>query len=151
MPIVVPDKFTRPEHLVEYLADLLENSMLPFSFVGRYEETLYPSYPAVLVQPGNFQKDLHGTATFLVTLRATLFIMHADLTQSKRTRSLEDCLLATQTIQLIEGNDLTLGGHVIQGHVESDVFAPLPPRSAQSPAVISTRLQWQGITETRFK
>jgi hypothetical protein len=147
----MPDTFTRPEHLVEYLAALLEDSVLPFTYVGRYEEVLYPSYPAALVQPGNFQKDLHGTATFLVTLRAVIYIMHADLTQAKRARSLEDCLLATQVIQLIEGDNLTLGGHVIAGHIESEQFAPLPPRSQQSPAVISTRLQWQGITETRFK
>jgi hypothetical protein len=151
MPIVYPEKFTRPEHLVEWFAQLLENSVLGFQYVGRYEETLFPAYPAALVQPGNFQKDLHSTHTFLITLRANIYIMHSDLTKDKKTRSLEDCILATDTIELIEGDGLTLDGHVIQGHIENDMFAPLPPRSAQSPAIVSTRLAWTGITEARFK
>lgn len=150
VPIVYPDIFSRPEHVTEWFAKLLKESPLPLRYVAKYEESLFPEYPAVLVQPGSNTKTLHGTHTFLVTMRVNLYVMHADLTKDTRTRSLEDCLLATSIIELLE-KDMTLGGHIIAGHVESDTFAPLPPRSQQSPAVISTRLQWQGLSETRFK
>jgi hypothetical protein len=150
MPVVTTDLITRPEQLVEYLAELVEESTLPFAYVAKYDESLIPEYPCVQIQPGTLDKEPHGTHTFMVALRATLYVMHAKMTVDHRTRSLEDLLLATQLVALLE-ESLTLGGRVIHGWVDTEVPAAFPPRSAKGDIVVGTRLTWSCIQETRFK
>lgn len=151
MPLVITDTITRPEQLVEYMASLLQKEeALNLKHVARYDELLTPEYPAVIIQPGQFQKAKHGTGTYMHTLRANLYVCHANLTESKQQRSLQDCILATQVIEVLE-RDQRFGGRIIDGFVESDLFAPLPPRSQKSSAVVSTRLTWQGRSQSRFE
>lgn len=143
-------KISEPEELVPLLAELLEGSDLPFKYVGRYDESLIPGYPAAQVQPGQFNKELHGSSTWLITMHASIFIMHANMNVSRRTRNEEDLILATRTTQLIE-RDMTLGGRVIHGFIEAKVPAVVPLGSDKDGGIISTQLLWVGITETRFK
>lgn len=163
MPVatLTQTSITRPEELVEALAELVADSTLSFQYVAKYDEQLIPQYPAVLIQPAQFEKELHATHTFLITLRATIYVLHAKLTVSKQRRSLEDCQLATQLVNLLE-SDLHLGSYydevdqvtrnrVITGYVESEIPAALPPRSELGDAVVSTRLSWFGINERRFR
>lgn len=150
MPVVTIAPITRPEELVEYFADLIETSSLPFEYVAKYDERLIPAYPAVQVQPGILDKELHGTHTFIVALRAIFYVMHAKMTLDHRTRSLEDLQLATRLIEVLE-EDMTLGGRVIQGWVDSETPAAFPPRSTKGDIVVGTRLTWNGLQETRFK
>jgi hypothetical protein len=150
MPVVTVEPITRPEELVEYFADLVDGSPLPFAYVSKYDERLIPEYPAVQIQPGVLDKDVHGTHTFIVALRAIFYVMHAKMTVDHRTRSLEDLELATELIAVLE-EDLTLGGRVISGWVDSETPAAFPPRSAKGDIVVGTRLTWNGLQETRFK
>src|SRR6266550_8162276 len=150
MPTVTIEPITRPEQLVEHFATMIEESTLPFEYVAKYDENLIPSYPCVQVASGTLDKEPHGTHTFQLVLRATLYVMHAKMTVDHRTRSLEDLLLATQLVGLIE-DSLTLGGRVIHGWVDSETPAAFPPRSAKGDIVVGTRLTWTGLQETRFK
>lgn len=151
MPVAtIQDKITRPEDLVEFLAQKFRESELPFEYVAKYDELLIPKYPAIHIQAAPFDKTLHTTNQFLVALRAAIHILHADLRQDRQTRNYEDLLLTTQVVDFLEA-DMTLGGKVIQGWVESEVPGVLPPRVTKSEAVVSTRLNWQGIQLRRFK
>lgn len=150
MPVVTTTPITRPEELVEHLADMIGGSELPFAYVAKYDEELIPEYPAVQIQPGTTDKFRHGTHTNVIGLRAYLYVMHAKLTSTRRTRNLEDLLLATQLVNLIE-KSRTLGGRVIDGFIESEIPAAFPPRSRKADAVVGTRLLWNGIQEARFK
>ena len=151
MPVVVDTtKIYRPEELVEYFAGIIEDSILPFEYVAKYDERLTPKYPAVQIQPGVTDEEPHGTHTRLVTLRAFIYIMHAELTVDHRTRSLEDLLLATQTKYFLE-EDVTLGGRIIHGFVDSEAPAVFPPRARKGEAVVGTRMTWTGAQERRWR
>lgn len=150
MPVVTVQPITRPEELVTYFVELFEESTLGLGFVSKYDEELIPKYPAIQVQPGETDKSITGTHTMAVGLRATMYVMHATLTFSKRDRSQADLELATECIKLIE-KSMTLGGRVIQGYVERDKPMVLPPRSTKGDAVVSTRIDYVGLQQIRFK
>lgn len=152
MPVVtiIPDKVTRPEELVEFLAGYFEDSSLPFNYIAKYDEVLIPKYPALHIQAAPFDKTLHSTNTFLVALRAAIHILHANMMEDRQTRNYEDLVLASQTVDFIE-SDMTLQGKVIQGWVESETPGVLPPRVTKGEAIVSTRLNWFGIQQRRFK
>lgn len=152
---------TRSEELVETLAGLITGSTLAVEYVAKYDEELVPKYPAILIQPGPIGKEPEGLYSFLYDLRASIYVLHADLTLSHARRSLEDLRLATKVVEVLEA-DRTLGmwqdldtmewhKRIIFGYVESELAAALPPRSARSRAVVSTRLSWRGTNKVRFK
>lgn len=149
MPIVTVDKLLRPEHIVEFLSQYLEQSEIPLEYVAKYDEPLLPKYPAVQIMSAPFDKQLHGTHTWSLTLRAIIYVMHARMTESRRTRNYEDLLLATQVVEYLE-SDLKLGGRVIHSWVESETPGAVPPRTSRGAAVVSTRLTWFGVNEARF-
>jgi hypothetical protein len=149
MPIVAAPLITRPEHVIEFISDYLANSSLPLAYVAKYDEPIIPTYPAALVMSGGFQKEIHATHTWLLTLRAEIYVMHAKMTVDRATRNYEDLVLATQIVEYLE-RDLTLGGKIIAGWVESETPGAMPPRNAKGSAVVSTRLLWAGTTEARF-
>ena len=154
MPVVAvtPSNITRPEELIEFLADMFEDALptLGFEYVAKYDEKLIPKYPAIHVQAAAFDKQLHSTATFLVGMRAAIHVLHGSLALDRQTRTYEDLRLATKVVDFLEA-DMTLGEHVIHGFVESEIPGALPPRVTKGEAIISTRLNWFGISERRFK
>jgi hypothetical protein len=143
--------YSRPEEVTEYLLEeLRENaSLLGLEFVGAYGERLVPSYPAVVVSAGPLDKEIHGTHTYLVTLRVIFFVYHSAMAITHASRSLEDLKLATQVVDFVE-KDGTLGGRIIQGWVATEVPGASQINSRKSDVVVSTRLAWEGISERRF-
>lgn len=142
-------KIERPEHVVEAIAAMLEESTLPLEYIAKYDEPLLPKYPAALVMAAPFKKDIHGTHTWLLTMRAEIYIMHAKMTEKRATRNKEDLQLATRVVAFLE-LDMSLGQRLIHSFVESEVPGAMPPRTEKGAAVVSTRLAWQGIAEARF-
>lgn len=149
MPVVAVERLTRPEHVVEYLAGFLADSTLPLAYIAKYDERLLNEYPAALVVSGGHEKEIHGTHTWLITLRADIYIMHAKLTEDRATRNKTDLELATSVVALLE-EDLSLGQRIIAGFVEREIPGAMPPRTAKGSAVVSTRLSWAGTVEGRF-
>lgn len=149
MPTVTVSPITRPEDLIKFLSDYLVDSTIPVNSVIKYDEALLSDYPAIQIMPGQFQKDLHGTHTWLLTFRVEIFVMHSKMTLSRTTRTEEDLALATQVVAYLE-RDLSFGGRIIAGFVESETPNAMPPRSNKGAPIISTRLVWAGTTEARF-
>lgn len=151
MPVVTDSsKIYRPEELVEHFETMFLNSTLPLEYVAKYDEKLIPRYPAVQIQPGTFDEEPHATHTRLITLRAFIYIMHAKLTVNRRTRTLEDLLLATQVKYFLE-EDVTLGQRIIHGFVDSETPAAFPPRAQKGDAIVGTRMTWTGAQEIRWR
>jgi hypothetical protein len=149
MPIVTATTITRPEELIEYLSQLVAESDLSFEYIAKYDEMLIPKYPAIHIQAANFDKTLHGTHTFLVGMRAAIHVLHGNMMEDRQTRNYEDLVLATNVVELLEGN-MTLDGKIIHGFIESEIPGVLPPRVTKGDAITVTRLNWFGIAERRF-
>lgn len=150
MPLLTVTSLVRPEDVVEFLADYLNDSPLPLAYVAKYDEPLIPEYPAVQIMSGPLTKAVHGLHTWLLTLRADIYVMHARMTESRATRNYEDLVLTTQIVSYLE-RDLKLGKRIIQGFVENETPGAMPPRSEKGAAIVSTRLGWIGTNEARFK
>jgi hypothetical protein len=152
MPVVTQAYYTRPEEMVDhFFNDIQQNAeVLGLAFVGTYDEKLIPAYPAVVISAGPVEKELHGTATYLVKLRTFFYVMHAQLTLDHRMRNQEDLELATRISEFIE-RDMTLGGKVIHHWVESEVPGVLSPRTTKGDAVVGTRLHNSALSGRRFK
>lgn len=149
MSVLTPiTTITRPEDVIEFLSEYLKESSIPFEYVAKYDEPLLPAYPAALVMPGPLTKELHATHTWLLTLRADIYVMHARMTEKRETRSYNDLQLATQVVNYLE-RDLSLGRRIVAGWVEGEVPGAMP-RAVKGAAVISTQLRWTGTTEARF-
>lgn len=149
-PVVTVNRITRPEHLVEHLAQAINGSNLGIKYIAKYDDELLPEYPAVLIMAGPLQKEIHGTHTFAVSLHCELYLFHAVLTEQRVTRNYNDLIMASKLIDFLE-QDLTLGERIIAGWVDSEVPGVNPPRSNRSDAVISTRITYRATQETRFK
>jgi hypothetical protein len=149
MPVI--ELITKPEEAVEMLYDLIrENAgVLGMEYVGQYDENLLPRYPNVVISPGVKTKEVHGTHTFLVTLRCILWIYHAQLTVTHTERSQEDLAFATAIETLIE-TDKTFGQRVIFGFVESSTPGIIAARTGKGEGIVGTRLAWECITEQHW-
>jgi hypothetical protein len=143
--------YSRPEHIVEHFVDMLTeySGALGIEAIGSYDEKLLPRYPAVVVTPGTTQKSLHATHTFNITFVCAFYVYHARLTDTYKARSKADLELATSIITLLEA-DMSLGNNIIQGWVESDTPGVMQPRSAKGAMVVGTRINWSGISQSRF-
>ncbi len=149
-PVVTIDKITRPEHAVEYLADLIKKSSLAIEGVNKYDEKTVTAYPAVQILTGGYTKEVHALHTFLVTVRVDIYLMHATMTEDRATRNYNDLDLASQLVVLLE-KDLSLGNRIIGAYVEQEQPGTMPPGVlGKSDSVISTRLHWRGTNEVRF-
>jgi len=149
MPVI--ELITTPEEAVEMLYDLIrENAgLLGMEYVGQYDENLLPRYPNVVISPGVKTKEVHGTHTFLVTLRCIIWIYHAQLTITHTERSQEDLAFATAIETLIE-QDKTFGQRVIFGFVESSTPGIIAARTGKGEGIVGTRLAWECITEQHW-
>lgn len=139
----------RPEHVVEFLAQYIEESQLGFKTINKYDEFNRQEYPAIQILAGLFTKELHATHTWAIGLKAEIYVMHAKMSEDRASRNLNDLILASETVEYLE-SDMTLGGRIIQGWVESEIPGVMPPRGSRSDAVVSTRLAWSGISQERF-
>jgi len=141
------------------VADRLEERMGPLglSFVGRYDEKRIPKYPAVVILPGDRDKELHASHTFQILQVLDLYVYHGQLTLTKSERSKEDLrLVAGLEAELerdyewkLDPNDPSTK-RVIFGYVSSQRPGVLQPRSNKSSLIISTRMTWRALSQRRF-
>lgn len=141
----------RPEEAVEMIADTIEENAerLEIQFVGKYDERLLPRYPAVNVSSGQLTKEVHATHTFALTLRCLIWVYHANMTMTHKERSLEDLLLATSLVSLLE-DDPTFNGKLIFGFVSAEIPGVIAPRAGRGEPIVGTRIEWEGVTQQRF-
>lgn len=152
MPLVTQQYVGRPEEIVDHFYKDFDSNKGPLgiAFIGTYDEKLVPAYPAVIISAGPVEKELHGTSTYAIRIRTFFYVMHATLALDHRMRNQEDLELATRIVDFIE-RDLTLGGKVVHGWVESEAPGVMSPRSDKGSAVVGTRLHYSALSERRFK
>jgi hypothetical protein len=158
MPVTLPTSIERPEDAVEVIAQILEDSTIDVE-VLKYDDSFITRYPAVQIMSGGLTKEIHGLHTWILTIRADIYVMHAQLTEDRQTRNYNDLQLATQIVNLLEnqpapGGDvsgLTLGGRIIGGWVENEKPGRMPPSGiTKGKSVIGSLLSWCGTNEGRF-
>jgi hypothetical protein len=134
-----------------------QSGPLGIRFVGKYNETRIPKYPAVVIIPGERTKEIHATQTFNVVIELKLYVYHGDLTLTKRERSEADMLLVTAVEQELEKDyewkefpNIPGSKRVVFAYVSDEKYGVLQPRSSKSNAIISTVISWRALTQRRF-
>lgn len=167
MSLATITKVLRPEDGVELIAQTIADSELPINAVIKYDETFATDYPAVQVMSGGFEKSVHALHTWLYLIRVDIYVMHAQLSEDRQTRNLNDLRLATQVVDLLEGSidggdPLSLGRYyddedsqwhprVIAGWVEREQPGRMPPSGiTKGRAVVGTLLSYVCTNEGRF-
>ena len=141
--------FTRPEEVMDYLHDKLEDNKitLGIKYIGYGDEDLIPEYPAVLVTADPVNREIHATHTFRNFFNLSLWVYHADMSVTRKVRNREDLLLCSAIYRLIH-DDLTLGGNIIFGYIDSEV--PGVIRNRRRGAAVGTRMTYLGEARERF-
>jgi hypothetical protein len=145
----MPENFVRVEQVMDYLAERMETYKgdLGLEFIGYGDEQAVPRYPAIVIEGGPADRELHATQQFMVRWNILMWVYHARLSASHATRTKEDLELATRIVANLD-HDFTLGGNVIFGFVASE--APTPINAGPSIVVVGTRLIWSGEARQSF-
>jgi hypothetical protein len=152
--------FDDPLQVLDYIHDYVSDKaeQIGLSFVGYGEERLIPEYPAILISAGPVTRVVHGTHTFEITFIFEMWVYHAKLSDSHRVRTKDD-------LKLVKGIRDTMHGNL---RLYKDIDQPIPtdPQivfghiSAEDPAfinrgkgegVVGSRIEWTGISQSRFK
>lgn len=150
---------TEIHEAVDMLSDFLESRKggLGLEVVGKYDEKRITKYPAVIIVPGQRDKELHAQQTFQILLQANLYVYHADLTLTKRERSREDLVLVSNIEAALEEDygwrldpDDYDTRRLIFSYVSNIEPGAVQPRTNKSNMVISTRMTWRAMSQRRF-
>lgn len=141
--------------VVDFLTD--RSPVLGLKFVGAYDEKRIPTYPAIVIIPGDREKQLHASQTFNINLELHMYVYHADLTENKRERSKSDLKLVTMIESALE-EDFTWKSDVLNensrrlifAYISDQRFGLLQPRKNASNVVISTQMTWRALSQRRF-
>lgn len=105
------------------------------------------TFPVLMLVPETRQRELRyvGHQIDRMTLkrfRIYIYVMHANMTQTRPVRLRTDLAFAEAVTDYIDQNP-KLDGNIVNGFVTSE--APtMMPGSAKNTAVIGTRLTWEG-------
>ena len=136
---------------LDYIHDWLETQKvtLGLNSVWYGDDEWAAPYPAAVVVAGGLLRVPHSTQNFRVQLTVTVFVMHANLSQSHKTRTRADLALATAVSDLLH-SDKSLGGNILTG---SGIVVSETPGVTNRPKgqnVISTSLVWNGESRQQF-
>jgi len=136
-------------HIYKFVDD--NKAGLGIRYIARHDEDLIPSYPCVLLQIGQTEREYHTTGQFLVTFHLDIWVFHNELTVSKATRSEQDIELTTDLRKLLH-SDRTLGGHIIQSWVSGE-FPGITARVVDTDisTIVTTRMTWEGQVRVPFE
>lgn len=149
--------FNDPLQVLDYVYEFLQDEAesIGLAHVGYSDEGLIPEYPAIVVSAGPVTREIHGTHTFQETYILELWIYHAKLSVDHRTRTREDLEFLKSVRELLHGNMRLYqdDAHTIPQIVFGWVSAEDPAfiNRGKGEAVVGSRLEWQGISQTRFK
>jgi hypothetical protein len=144
------EHFTAPEEVIEYLGDMLEFKAPEFGIasVMKYTSKAITDFPAVCIIPDPVTTNaINAGNRFQNFFTCSIYVYHARLTATRAQRTKEDLELVTLVRKYIN-SDKTLGGHIIQGWVNSQAPGVLE-RASGSP-VVGTRMTWAGEARELF-
>lgn len=137
------------DYIVQKLKD--HQPALGLAYVAENDEDLMFEFPAVLVQAGNTDRNIHTTGQYRVVHNLDLWVFHSMLTVDVQTRSRQDIELTTAVRKLLHA-DATLGGHIIHGFVNGEQFVVTGRVLDElQRGIITTRLSWAGSVRVPFE
>lgn len=151
MPLATTQIIARIEDLTEYWITQFEENknQLGLEFIGAYDDPITTGYPAVQIGSGSTTKEVHGTHTFLMDWLVDMYILHAQASETHRTRSKNMLELVTKIVKFLE-TDLSLGGKIIFGYVINERAGVIAPGSTPGIFVVSTQITYRATAEVRF-
>jgi hypothetical protein len=134
---------------MDYIKDMFDVNAgtLGLNYVGYGDERVITKYPAVVVDSGPTEREIHGTHKFKNTFHIVFWVYHAGMNLTYQRRTQEDLLLVREITNLLH-SDLTLGGNIVFGYIDSSI-----PGLFQRPkgsAVVGTRMTWEGYVLESF-
>lgn len=136
------------EEVLDYVYNLLNDNKvaLGLGYVGYGDQELLPQYPAAIVTPGPEQTAIHATRQFRNDFALEIWVLHANLAASRKTRTKEDLELVTAVKDKLHEYK-TLGDNIVFGHVTARTPGVLYMRGdgESTNPVITTRIVWQGF------
>jgi hypothetical protein len=141
--------YSVPEEVIDHIYNLLDTNKvtLGLGFVGYGDVDLIPEYPAAVVTGSPLDREIHATRQFKLTFRCNIWVYHAKMTDTHKSRTQDDLILASDIRGLIH-QDKTFGGNLIFGYVENeDPGIMVRPRKE---VVVGTRLGWTGESVVPF-
>lgn len=146
MPI---GEFHDPEEVLDYVYDKLNDNKgeLGLAHVAYSDESLLPEYPVAVVSAGTFGRILIGTHKFQLVFSLDIYVLHAKLSLTHKTRTQEDMALATSIKKLLD-DDPTLNNNIIFGFCDGADPGVLTRPKGES--VVGTRITWTGEGRQSF-
>jgi hypothetical protein len=147
--------FKEPTEILNYVHDKIdENSgSIGLAFVGYGEELLIPKYPAILIVAGPVTREWHTTHQWRLTLMFELWVYHASLSESRRTRTRDDLALVTGVRETLHSDirlrDTSGEPQCISAWVNAE--DPAFIRRPKNEAVVASRLEYTVMSMERFK
>lgn len=152
--------FDDPLQVLDYVHDYIEVRAegVGLKFVGYGEERLIPEYPAILVTAGPVTRGIHGTHTFEITFMLEMWVYHAKLEDSHRIRTRDDLKLVTEIRKMMHSNlrlyaDIddppATDPQIVFGWISSE--DPAFINRGKGEAVVGSRIEWTGTSQSRFK
>lgn len=139
--------------VLDHIKTLLDNKKveLGIKYIATQDENLLPEYPALLLQIGPVQRELHATQMFYVTFHLNFWVFHAEMAVGKAVRSRQDIEFATDIRKLLHEHR-TLSDHIVFGYVTGE-FPGETTRvvGAKTSTIVTTRLTWQGENRVPFE
>lgn len=152
LPLVANKYFYNDQVLDWFKLYLKAETPLGLGFVD-YGDVgdLIPEYPAALLSAGARSRVVHATHMFLITFNIDIWVLHANLNVGYSQRKKEDIQLCGKIQDFMDlhfkldtpDNE----DNIIHGNIGSEIPGVI---SRQGTAVVSTRLQWTGISEQPF-
>lgn len=146
-------QFDKLSDVMDYWLDAFnrQKSELEIENVQGYDETNVKGYPTIILAPQQVSKVPHSTHTFQFAWTLFFYVLHADLSASRATRSHDDTLLAEKVLEFIEV-DKQLGGRVEFSFVSTVTSGALPSfLTMRESSSVCTRLTWIATSQGRFK
>jgi hypothetical protein len=154
----MPGLFDDPLQVLDYVHNFLtdEAAQIGLAHVGYAEERLIPAYPAIIVSAGPVAREIHGTHTFQETYMLELWVYHAKLSASHQQRTREDLEFVGAIRKLLHGNlrlyadpENNTDPQIVYGWVSAE--DPAFISRGKGEGVVGSRLEWTGISQSRFK
>jgi hypothetical protein len=142
----------KPTIITQKIKDILIAELVPVDLKAVYygEQTLIPSYPAVVVESYPMEREITGTHTFGVTLRTGIIVFHGKLQPPEVTK--KECEELIELITETLHADHTLDGLVVFGYinrVDPGVAIRGGPEGA-SEMYRASRVTWEGLSRVVF-
>lgn len=128
---------------LDHLYGLLVTNQTALGLKGVWygDDDFIPKYPAVVCLAEGMDRSLHSTRSFKLDLIVSLYVFHAEMNATYRTRTRNDLMLVDAVRGVLHA-DYTLAGNIVFGFIQRE--QPGIGNRPKGPGIVSTSLTWTG-------